>query len=134
MPFYEYRATDEKESCSYCICIFEVRQSIKDKPLKKCPECGSKIERLISNTAAFITPGRQANQYSDVKAAKYWRDNNGVRHKVTAADGSRGSPTVSRKVTASPAMIKARKEADKKRTKNRLKRTPHPLRPYLRKK
>jgi hypothetical protein len=54
------------------------------------------------------------NQYSDVKAARYWRDKNGVRHPVTAADGYVGSGTVDRRQTASPDQIKKRKQRDKK--------------------
>jgi putative FmdB family regulatory protein len=43
MPLYEY-------SCKTCG-IIEVRQGINDEPLKKCPACKSKVERLISVTA-----------------------------------------------------------------------------------
>lgn len=42
MPLYEY-------SCKNCGTI-EVRQSISDEPLKKCPTCKEKVERLISVT------------------------------------------------------------------------------------
>lgn len=42
MPLYEY-------ACKNCGTI-EVRQSINDEPLKKCPTCTAKVERLISVT------------------------------------------------------------------------------------
>lgn len=44
MPLYEY-------SCKNCGTI-EVRQKLSDTPLKKCPTCKEKVERLISVTGA----------------------------------------------------------------------------------
>jgi len=42
MPFYEYR-------CPHCGFDEEVLQSINDKPLKKCPNCGKTgLKKLIS--------------------------------------------------------------------------------------
>lgn len=40
MPRYDY-------SCEECG-EFEVEQSIKDEPLKTCPECGTEVKKLIS--------------------------------------------------------------------------------------
>jgi putative FmdB family regulatory protein len=58
MPTYEY-------ICSKCGSKFEVFQSIKDAPLKVCPEelCGQKrwgkgkVKRLISSGAGIIFKG-----------------------------------------------------------------------------
>ena len=50
MPTYEYR-------CKKCGHEFEVFQSISDNPLKKCPVCEGKVERLISPGAGFIFKG-----------------------------------------------------------------------------
>ena len=126
MPFYEYRAKKETKSCEHCIDLLELMQSIKDNPATQCPYCGSEIEKLISMPGAFITLGKEMNCYNDVKYAKYWRDKNGVRHKVTAADGSSNSPTVSRRVTNSPETIEKLKKADKEKTSKRLKKIKHP--------
>lgn len=42
--------------CECCGHSFETRQSIKDKALKKCPECGKmKLFRVIGTPLAFIT-------------------------------------------------------------------------------
>lgn len=49
MPIYEYR-------CEKCKKEFEIEQKISEAPLKKCPECGGKVTRLISNTS-FILKG-----------------------------------------------------------------------------
>jgi putative FmdB family regulatory protein len=47
MPTYEYE-------CSSCGLHFEKQQSIKDEPLKECPECKGKIQRLVSGGSGFI--------------------------------------------------------------------------------
>lgn len=43
MPIYEYQ-------CSKCG-VFEVTQRITEDPLKKCPSCRSKVQKLISSTS-----------------------------------------------------------------------------------
>lgn len=48
MITYEYK-------CEACEHQFEIKQSIKDKPLEKCPECKKKkLYRLIGNPTVFI--------------------------------------------------------------------------------
>lgn len=42
LPIYEYQ-------CTACGKIFEVFQSFKDDPLKKCNYCSGKVTKLISN-------------------------------------------------------------------------------------
>lgn len=51
MPTYEYK-------CNKCGHEFEIFQSIKDSPLKKCPECGkNSLKKLISGGAGLIFKG-----------------------------------------------------------------------------
>jgi len=51
MPTYDYR-------CDSCEHEFEHFQSIKDDPLKDCPECGKpKLRRLIGTGAAIVFKG-----------------------------------------------------------------------------
>ena len=48
---YEYR-------CNCCGCEFEAIQSIKDEPLKDCPQCYEKsLERLVSGVTGFSLKG-----------------------------------------------------------------------------
>lgn len=47
MPTYEYE-------CSHCGLRFERQQSIKDAPVRKCPECGSNVRRIVSGGSGFI--------------------------------------------------------------------------------
>jgi putative FmdB family regulatory protein len=58
MPTYEYE-------CLSCGHKFEVLQSIKDKPITKCPECSKKVKKLISSAGGFIFkgPGFYATDY-----------------------------------------------------------------------
>jgi putative FmdB family regulatory protein len=51
MPTYDYR-------CNACSHTFEHFQSIKDKPMRTCPECGKKtLERLIGTGGAILFKG-----------------------------------------------------------------------------
>ena len=47
MPIYEYKAIGNIH-CPLCKHRFEVRQGINDEPLKICPECGAKVNKLFS--------------------------------------------------------------------------------------
>jgi len=44
MPLYEYE-------CKKCGHRFEKIQKFSDKPISKCPECGGKVEQLLSAPA-----------------------------------------------------------------------------------
>jgi len=50
MPTYEYE-------CKKCAHRFEVFQSMSDEPIKKCPECGKEVRRLVSGGAGVIFKG-----------------------------------------------------------------------------
>jgi putative FmdB family regulatory protein len=50
MPTYQYK-------CKKCDYRFEEFQSITDKPIASCPECGGKVVRLISGGSGFLFKG-----------------------------------------------------------------------------
>lgn len=50
MPTYEYE-------CRSCGHTFEISQSMRDSPLKICPECGQEIRRLINGGSGVIFKG-----------------------------------------------------------------------------
>jgi len=50
MPTYEYE-------CKSCAHNFEVFQSMSDEPIKKCPECGKEVRRLIFGGTGVIFKG-----------------------------------------------------------------------------
>ena len=61
MPTYEY-------VCDGCGHNWEAFQSIKDDPLKSCPECKKKkAKRVVSGGAGFILKG--GGWYSDLYAS-----------------------------------------------------------------
>jgi len=47
MPTYEYK-------CDECGHQFERQQKMSDPPVKKCPECGKAVRRLIGAVAGFV--------------------------------------------------------------------------------
>lgn len=62
MPTYEYK-------CKGCGYTFEKFQSMKDKPITKCPKCDGNVQRLISGGAGVIFKG------SGLYATDYARSN-----------------------------------------------------------
>jgi putative FmdB family regulatory protein len=65
MPTYEYE-------CRHCGHAFEAFQSMTDKPLRKCPECGGHVRRLIGAGAGVIFKGSgfHATDYRSTSYAK----------------------------------------------------------------
>lgn len=49
MPTYQYE-------CLVCFHTFDIEQSIKDKPLEICEECGGSLQKIIGCTS-FILSG-----------------------------------------------------------------------------
>jgi putative FmdB family regulatory protein len=47
MPIYEYK-------CDKCQKIIEVMQKFSEKPLSRCPSCGGRASRLISNCSFHL--------------------------------------------------------------------------------
>jgi len=50
MPRYDYK-------CDACGHTFERQQKMSDDPVKKCPECGEPVRRLIGAVAGFVRGG-----------------------------------------------------------------------------
>ncbi len=105
MPIYEYK-------CNKCG-VFEVMQKITEAPLKKCPTCKGKTERLISNTS-FVLKGsgwyatdyakKGANKSETPDAANAVSSTNGSASKEGA---SSSSSTTSSDSTNKPAAEKS---------------------------
>lgn len=85
MPTYEYR-------CKECGHQFEEFQSITAEPIKECPACHGKVERLISGGTGLIFKG------SGFYITDYQRNSNGASgngkagaHKTTSGEKSSDS-------------------------------------------
>lgn len=50
MPTYEYE-------CSKCGKKFDLFQPMKDDPIKKCPSCKGKVDRLLGRGSGIIFKG-----------------------------------------------------------------------------
>jgi putative FmdB family regulatory protein len=71
MPLYEYE-------CKKCGHRFEKIQKFSDPMLKKCPECGGKIEQMISAPAIqFKGSGWYVNDYAKKPAPSASSGKNG---------------------------------------------------------
>jgi putative FmdB family regulatory protein len=80
MPTYDY-------VCAACDHEFELFQSIKAEPEKKCPECGKKkLRRLIGPGAAIVFKG-SGFYTTDYRSESY--------KKAAAAEKTSGTPAPS---------------------------------------
>lgn len=99
MPTYEYR-------CGGCREEFEIFQSIKDKPKRRCPSCGeSRLERLISGGGAVLFKGSGFYE-TDYRSADY--------KKKAEAEKKAGEPKSDAKTEAKPADKPGKKKAGDK--------------------
>ena len=88
MPTYDYL-------CEACNHEFELYQSIKAEPEKKCPECGKKkLRRLIGSGAALVFKGSGFYQ-TDYRSESYKKaaaaDKPGSASKSDASAGGKES-------------------------------------------
>ena len=91
MPTYEYVCAEGH--------AFELVQRMSDKPVRKCPECGSKAERKLSGGAGLIFKG------SGFYITDYGKDGKGPRKEAESAPAPVSTPDAS--AAPSPAAPKA---------------------------
>ena len=76
MPIYEYGPVSGR--CKQCDGRFEVYQRVADARLKRCPDCGKPVERLISAVPVhgkFST--RSDSKIKDLGMTKYVKTSDG---------------------------------------------------------
>lgn len=81
MPTYEYE-------CTKCDHHFEVFQSMKDEPLKRCPKCRCKIRKVLGSGAGIIFKGSGFYQ-TDYRSKDYHEA--AKKEKSAASSGSKDS-------------------------------------------
>jgi len=81
VPIYDYEHAGR--ACNLGK-VFEIEQSMKEDPLKKCPCCGRKVKRLISRV--FISTPTTDSEYKNMGFTKLVRKDTGVYENVTALD------------------------------------------------
>jgi putative FmdB family regulatory protein len=79
MPVYEY---EHKSAPCKIGGIFEVTQSIDDKALTQCPECGQPVRKLISMVG--ISVPKTNSELKDLGFTKLVKRDDGVYENVTA--------------------------------------------------
>ncbi|TAN38495.1 MAG: zinc ribbon domain-containing protein [Nitrospirae bacterium] len=81
MPIYEY-------GCAKCKKHLEVMQKMTDKPLEKCPDCGGRLKKKISNTSFVLKgTGWYATDYGTGKKKDEGAPKKGGKSKETKTEG-----------------------------------------------
>jgi putative FmdB family regulatory protein len=96
MPIYEYK-------CNKCG-VFEAMQGIREAPLRKCPTCKGKIERLISR-GSFILKGSgwYATDYAKTKPSSTESDSAPSASTNGTANDSSSKPVESKATESTPS-------------------------------
>ena len=95
MPIYEYR-------CAACEHTFEVMQKFSDRPVKKCPKCKGKVEKLLSapgllfkGTGWYVTDYANQSRKKSMEAEKSASGNGGGKSSDKAEAKSEKTETKS---------------------------------------
>jgi putative FmdB family regulatory protein len=103
MPLYEYQ-------CKKCRHIFEKIQQFSDKPVKKCPECGGPVEKLLSAPAVqFKGSGWYVTDYA--------RKNDGGSSSKAAKDSGGDDSSAAKPTEKAATTSTSEDKSDSKKTK-----------------
>ena len=86
MPLYVYLAKDPKKGCPHCKGPFEVLQSMKDKPLAACPECGAPVAKQVASVNSAFPKGPAALR--NMGMARLEKRHDGNYENVSAQPGT----------------------------------------------
>ena len=111
MPIYEYR-------CAACEHTFEVMQKFSDPPVKRCPKCKGRVEKLLSapgllfkGTGWYVTDYATESRKKSMEAEKSASGNGGGKSSDKPEAKSETTETKSEKT-------KAKSEGAPKKTKS----------------
>ena len=82
MPVYEYEHRGKPCALGK---VFDIRQSINDKQLTRCPACSGTVHKLISRTN--ISCSKSNSELRDLGFTKLVKRDDGVYENVTARNG-----------------------------------------------
>ncbi len=74
MPIYEYEALNFNSSCKKCLHGFEFLQKITDEPLTACPDCGSRVRKIVSWCRAAVVETSDEHAQVNRKIAAYEKE------------------------------------------------------------
>lgn len=120
MPLYEYE-------CEKCGHRFEKIQKFSDKMVKKCPECGGKVEQMISAPAVqFKGSGWYVTDYankshapsdsgSDSKKDDKSKADSSVKASSSEGSSKESSSTGSKESSGKESASKSARKAEKRK-------------------
>jgi putative FmdB family regulatory protein len=82
MPIYEYEHVDTPCPLGR---VFELRQTLTEETLSRCPGCGAAVKKVISRTN--VSTPKTNSELRDLGFTKLVRRDNGVYENVTARNG-----------------------------------------------
>ena len=112
MPLYEYR-------CAKCGNVFEKLQKMSDAPLKRHPDCGGKVEKLISASGLhFKGSGFYITDYAKSgsgapKTESTSSESKSSESKSSDSKGSEATRSESKSETKSEVKSEAKSESKK---------------------
>jgi putative FmdB family regulatory protein len=109
VPLYEYQ-------CKKCKHKFEKIQKFSDRPIKKCPECGSPVEKIQhAPNVQFKGSGWYVTDYGGKKDGA-----DSGSEKKEAADGTKEKGKDSKEKDSKPKKVEAKSEtkSESKKTKD----------------
>lgn len=62
MPIYEYQSIEPEEGCHHCRNVFEVIQTVSERPIRRCPACGKAVRKLVSRCRAAVMESSEEAQ------------------------------------------------------------------------
>lgn len=97
MPVYEYE-------CCQCNQVCEALQKVSDAPLKKCPNCGGKLKKIMSlNTFQLKGGGWYVTDYKGKNSSTAAPNESSAPSESSATDSAPKAETAPKKETkASP--------------------------------
>ena len=85
MPLYEYAALSG--GCRKCRKGFEIMQKLAEPKLKKCPECGKPIERVVSAVGVHTKFAMSKSKLNDLGMTKYVKTSDGSYERTAGHKG-----------------------------------------------
>ena len=82
MPIYEYEHLDTPCPLGR---VFELRQTLAEETLSRCPDCGAPVRKVISRTN--VNTPKTNSELRDLGFTKLVRRDSGVYENVTARNG-----------------------------------------------
>jgi putative FmdB family regulatory protein len=110
MPIYGYR-------CSHCGHEFEIQQRMSDQPLKECPKCQGKLNKILYPVGiSFKGSGFYTTDYGSGKSAAAASSNGTSKGSEVSSDGKAETKSESKSDSTSESKPKSESKPDTKST------------------